>query len=155
VKNLVRYWYASSYLGIKFLLYTWYGIQITVAPTLDQELRDNHPKMHGTRYLTTSDAITLQLDQILLDPSGNNGPDMWTQPGYIVAETVISKVQDLYRNRLTLPSNIIDIEYPDPYGPNEDTEYLPIKVPDDMAPKAGIRVPNQRENSSHTRTSNP
>jgi hypothetical protein len=51
-----------------------------------QEMRDNHPKMHGTRCITTSDAITLQWDQmkylktIPLDPSGNNVADMWTQP---------------------------------------------------------------------------
>jgi hypothetical protein len=58
-------------------------------------MRDNHPKKHGTRCITTSDEITLQWDQlkyiktIPLDPSGNNVADMWTQPGYIVAEVFV------------------------------------------------------------------
>jgi GAG-pre-integrase domain len=112
-----------------------------------QERRDNHPKMHGTRCITNSDAIILQWDQmkytktIPLDPSGNNVADMRTQPGYIVAETVINRVQNQYRNNITFPSNIINIEYPDPYGPNEDAEYLPIEVPDEMVHKVVSTVP--------------
>jgi hypothetical protein len=124
-----------------------------------QEMRDNHPKMHGTRCITTSDAITVLWDQlqyvktIPLDPSGNNVADMWTQPGYIVAESVISRVQDQYRNKLTFPSNIINIEYPDPYGPNEDSEYLPIEVPDEMVPGVNLTGPIQREKTEGDLTS--
>jgi hypothetical protein len=119
-----------------------------------QEMVDNYPKVHGTRCMTTSDAITLQWDQlkytktIPLDPSGNNVADMWTQPGYIVAETVISRVQDQYRNAITFSSNIIDIEYPDPYGPNEDPEYLPIEVPDGMATRTGLRAQHKVQNTT-------
>jgi hypothetical protein len=40
-----------------------------------------------------------------------------------------TQVRDQLNHQFTLPSKIVQVHMPDPYGPNEDQNYMPMEVP--------------------------
>jgi hypothetical protein len=100
-----------------------------------QESADTFPLPHGTRCITTAESVVLEWEQnkhsktIALDPTGNNVGTMWSEPGYVIANTLIDSIQAQYGD-LTLPPDPIAVQTPDPLPADVDADGLYLESVD-------------------------